>query len=77
MIRKAAMAARKTPAEARMLAVVAAASAGTMSVWRTPNWANGASTAMTRRPSPVTRANPRMEWSAVWPFASVIDRLVI
>ena len=54
-----------------MLAVVAAASAGTMSVWRTPNWANGASSAMASRPSPVTRANPRMDWSAVWPFASV------
>ena len=44
MIRKAAMAARNMPADASMLAAVAAASAGTISVSRTPNWANGAST---------------------------------
>ena len=60
-----------------MLAAVAAASAGTMRLASTPNWANGASTAMNRRPSAATRANPRLEWSAVWPFVPVIDRLVI
>ena len=62
------MAARKSPAEARMLEVVAAASAGTMSVCRTPNWANGASSAMASRPSAVARANLRFEWSAVRPL---------
>ena len=60
-----------------MLAVVAAASAGTMRLASTPNWANGASTAMTRRPNRSHESEPALEWSAVWPFVPVIDRLVI
>ena len=77
MIRKAAMAARKMPAEARMLAVVAAASAGTMSVCRTPNWANGASIAMASRPSAGRESEPALGLVGRLAIRAVIDRLVI
>ena len=46
-----------------MLFVVAAASAGTISVLRTPNWANGARIAISSRLSAVASATLR--WDAV------------
>src|SRR5437773_6124818 len=76
-IRKAAMPARKRPAEATILFVVAAASAGTMRFWMAPNWANGASKAMNSRLNAAARATLRWEWSAAGRVAPVIDRFII
>src|SRR5881394_3732931 len=55
-IRNATIAAWKSPNDAAMLFVVAAASAGTMRVFRTPNWANDARSAISSRLNAVASA---------------------
>jgi hypothetical protein len=76
-IKKAAIPARKSPSDPRMLLAVAVASADTTRLLSTPKFAKAARTARKSKANPAVSATVRWEWTAVGRFVSVIDWLVI